>query len=489
MPRRTAQKGAPPVARELDINFGERWHSKSPARELDLIDTISKTKLDIQRLTTFLKQSEDALFSERSRRAPISRIPDDILTMIFEVKVDELRPSQTATRRLEQHSPPRQLVCSQVSRRWRQVAFRTSSLWSCFVIHNTRSLEFALSILSKLTCRFGLALGLKCSVTKTAGPLLQRIASTVSRYRNRMVRLRFEMCDHAILNFALILKLPMPSLTELECNRSHYCNFYDRAAPRWQGQGLQHATGLLQINFLVCNLPTDFPLMPSISRISFQDVTCASAKHLCFFLTRVPNLQQLRFERISASYGNTFQSDVDYSRVDPPTLAKLHLLKLSGDPALFLTSFSHVTFPRLQHLVLSQIPVPGPDMTSFLEKQNAVHSLALLLPWRHTYDRPWSHKSMCGVLDHLALPSPHGGPKCSALSEITIVDTWIDNRATKHPTLNSELSSSVVSFVENRQRLQSPISRIIVCPPLDDHVHDSLKDKVTLICRADLRPA
>ncbi|EJT96707.1 hypothetical protein DACRYDRAFT_60154, partial [Dacryopinax primogenitus] len=123
--------------------FGDRWNASAPQDEILSLGRVEemKEKLEAARtvvlaLELALQTEKNILFRLRARRAPITRLPDDVLSLIFAHGADILQPlvSSDEEKAPRTRRPPFQLVCAQVCDRWRRVAFHTAEVWSSFRI-------------------------------------------------------------------------------------------------------------------------------------------------------------------------------------------------------------------------------------------------------------------------------------------------------------------------------------------------------------------
>ncbi|EJT96731.1 hypothetical protein DACRYDRAFT_119943 [Dacryopinax primogenitus] len=181
--------------------FGERWKEAAPENEIRLRDAIEKTEKDIKELYDLLEKQKEELFVARARQAPIARVPDDVLGLVFEALAKHLNSTRNKATSSSGLSTADQLACAQVCSRWRRVAFDTSALWSPFVINRDTgmlALEFAAFLLARTSWPFGLEFTLTCD---KIGDLFKRSAAMLSRYGSRLTFLSLKVCKYGIHKF------------------------------------------------------------------------------------------------------------------------------------------------------------------------------------------------------------------------------------------------------------------------------------------------
>ncbi|EJT96727.1 hypothetical protein DACRYDRAFT_119939 [Dacryopinax primogenitus] len=190
-PNRVEQGSVP---EDLDRKlFGKQWNDSCPGDELALMEDIANQKLkinalwedvdkkkrDISAVWSLVEERRQQLFALRARRAPVTRLPDDVLMMIFEVGAVEIGSRE--------YSGSIQLLCPQVCRRWRAVACHSPYLWSRFQICHLRSLELAEHQAAlHAPYRFGILVFFGCTVTLKRGTLLKRFSKFVAKFPDQI---------------------------------------------------------------------------------------------------------------------------------------------------------------------------------------------------------------------------------------------------------------------------------------------------------------
>ncbi|KZO92903.1 hypothetical protein CALVIDRAFT_540582, partial [Calocera viscosa TUFC12733] len=120
--------------------FSELTRTTPPPEELRACDDVSHWNQEIASLEALLLDAKTALaaaenraFALRARRAPINRVPDDILLEIFHAGAVELGlPYDEDGIRME----PFQVLIAAVCRHWRNLAHGTPSFWSRILIQH-----------------------------------------------------------------------------------------------------------------------------------------------------------------------------------------------------------------------------------------------------------------------------------------------------------------------------------------------------------------
>ncbi|KZT53084.1 hypothetical protein CALCODRAFT_501514 [Calocera cornea HHB12733] len=466
------------------IDFGQRWTEAAPGSERQLLDSIADTKNEIERVRADLKRQEARLQSElqcqearlfaaRATRAPISRLSDDILTIIFEANAESmLQPPVARTKRNEGNPAAFQLVCSQVCHRWRQVAFRTSSLWSSFLMEDRRSVDFALIMLKGLSCRFGLVLRLYCSASQKRHPLIRRLLDGVTPYIMQLIALRLQMCKHAVYRFATNIKVALPSLIEVHHEQLHFtCSHHDESAMEWIGEGLHASSELLRLRFSNMQLPSSFLSMPTVVRLHLYQVGCRSSKHLLSFLSSMPNLQELILHDVSDWHRDTGDLTEEAACLDD-----LRTLRLSHDISAFQPLFSTFVFPKLQHLSIEDVTIPMQHVVAFVQHNNQSITHCNL-HW--SSDRDYSmEEGISKFLDMMGAAHSPDGPHFPSLVEIRLYDLRPGRWSKTHERCIQHFSRSLASLVENRVSSGCSLRRLIAYPALEPEHHALIKDKV-----------
>ncbi|KZT53080.1 hypothetical protein CALCODRAFT_501505 [Calocera cornea HHB12733] len=109
-----------------------------------VINNIAATTAKLDELKIERERVDKRLFALRAQRAPIARVPDEILRIIFEYGAETTQMSEQQWRR----ETTFQARCVQVCHRWRRVATDCTSLWTTYRIHNFEGLR-ALELLLK----------------------------------------------------------------------------------------------------------------------------------------------------------------------------------------------------------------------------------------------------------------------------------------------------------------------------------------------------
>ncbi|KZO90344.1 hypothetical protein CALVIDRAFT_542749 [Calocera viscosa TUFC12733] len=316
MPSITARETRPIQASIRDVHddrpdFGERWNQAALEDERLLRQEIERERheierklhemepasqdLDIERLQSSLLFKRRRLFTLRAKRAPITRVSDDVLALIFEYSADDLRPYFSEMGR---KSLPCQVGYSHVCRRWRRVAWQTPYLWSRFDIDSERTLRYAEEMLSEHDpVSFGVTIQRPCSSPLSEDPLLRSICTFVSAQSYRLWHLQVDMCDHGIEDLFTGAAYDFPVLRSLLITTDCVgCCFEDQRP--WRGDGIAHAPLLDRMEFYTLNLPRDFQSFPTVTRLSLASEYGCSADDFAGFLRAFPGLQALHAQNV-----------------------------------------------------------------------------------------------------------------------------------------------------------------------------------------------
>ncbi|KZO90370.1 hypothetical protein CALVIDRAFT_396324 [Calocera viscosa TUFC12733] len=472
----------------LSNEFGAPWHASATEHERQLIHSIADTKKEIERAREAWRQQEDHLNSElqsqeerlyvaRAARAPITRISDDVLKLILEANAEQrVLGWEYTTKRKQKRWNSFQLVCSQVCSRWRRVAFNTSALWCSFTIADKRSLDHTLLLLGHIHCRFGLILALKCSrANRIQASLLRRLADAVSRYSTRLIRLAFFMCTHAVHHFAASLKSPLSSLRQFRYLEDWSdCANSDGDLRIWNGEYFQATPDLTRLEFTSVSLSADFVSIPSVTHLRLSQThsrrSCVSGPWLCSFLSKLPNLQELRLADVDA------EPDSGTSEIVVPRLDHLRLLKLAKGTSACATLFSEAVFPKLQHLLLEDLDQSTTKelVVSFIQRNHrSITHLSCILnesSWRDLLIR-----ALPPLLQTIGSQESPDNPRFPGLIEICLQIEGSRGRVTSG---GNRFSRDLALLVNSRLELGSPIRHLIVHPPLEQDHYDLIKDKI-----------
>ncbi|KZT53083.1 hypothetical protein CALCODRAFT_501511 [Calocera cornea HHB12733] len=358
-------------------DFGERWNATCPADESRLIDIIKSADLEIVSIQSVLnerqsqlRKKQDDLYALRARRAPITRVPDDVLSLIFESHAAVLEPRITS----KGEQPPFQIICAQVSRRWRTVAYHTASLWSRFRIADRRSLEYATSLTMVHLSPFGITLDLKCSATRAKGPLFRELMGFVSCRSSRLKYLHSDMCHHANGHFFDRMAYSFPLLEAIRLTPG-FCLWAEELDDLWDGRGIASAPMLRDVAIEGGILPMDFLVFPNISRLSLSEVYEGIWYEVVSLLADFPRLQNLRLNDITTLP----EDDTIHSRISL-RLDHLQTLTIQDCTPSFMRPPVMLHFSSLIALTLIRLDlnVLNPSMaTLFLQQLNTVTTLTI----------------------------------------------------------------------------------------------------------------
>ncbi|KZT53079.1 hypothetical protein CALCODRAFT_63995 [Calocera cornea HHB12733] len=116
-----------------------QWSGVVSPEELHAVDRFHQVISDITEMTAKLdevkierERLDKRIFALRAPRAPITRIPDEILEMIFESGAETVpmfHNRQDSDSTFQEH-------CLQVCQRWRRVCTSYQSLWTSYSIHD-----------------------------------------------------------------------------------------------------------------------------------------------------------------------------------------------------------------------------------------------------------------------------------------------------------------------------------------------------------------
>jgi hypothetical protein len=273
-----------------------------------------------------------------NRAAPVASLPNEILSAIFEAGC--LLP------RLQKPEPSFEILVSQVSRRWRDVAIGTPSLWTNVVVSNSGSACFAEAYLM----RSG-TLPLDLQVDISYNPLMKLATGIIAPHASRWRRLCLR-CQHicAIFEwfhsiFASRLEFLQISLAEgiaddgeelSEASRVFVGGTPSLQTLRLQGIGLQHCT----------------PQSATLTTLHLHTLWRAyKPPNFCEMLSNLPVLVHL------VIHGGVVDDDMDTTTTAFATLSALRTIHLFSNRASLaeVSLLSFISAPLLECLVLEEV--------------------------------------------------------------------------------------------------------------------------------------
>ncbi|KZO90366.1 hypothetical protein CALVIDRAFT_542776 [Calocera viscosa TUFC12733] len=374
------------------------WSPLVGPQEVEVVDKVRQLMADIAETTTRLEQMKaelerlnKQLFALHAQKAPIARIPDEILIAIFEAGAETLPMFSSAyKRRLD---IPFQRTCTRVCRRWRQVAESCTSLWATTSIHDVGGIRMFECHLAR-HCKTG-SLCIEVHhqfdcVSRDDRRFAKALSQLFACTAERLARVSLTCCPHTMQTI-FSDQVEFPSLRVLNFESADDCHLRDSQAVAYsiidltKFSSLRHFTHARHINPFsppAILIPSSQPIfsidlsgifLPSVLRALLQD--CG-------------NLQRLGLEGIVLLK----QSETTSSRLEPHKLPRLEELQAwidHGHSTDILDELALTTRPSLRSIELSckhgDFDADDFDLVWFLRHASNLRRARLSLCDDHTH--------------------------------------------------------------------------------------------------------
>ena len=270
-----------------------------------------------------LEESIRALKSRRNELSPVSRLPPEVLCIIFSFIED---------RNISHRSPESWINFSRVSQQWRSLALSAPELWTNIPINYPRWTQEMLirSKMAKLTIRVDFSMNFQA---------LETVKSCLSQMK-RLGEISITRASGSILE-KLCQNLPKsaPQLHTLRINR----HLPSDHLPATIHEDFLCDTERLQHVDLDCKISWESRLLTGLTRLtlhnSLQDDTTSSIIQFLHALQRMPALTNLDLED---SIPHDTGGLSTYPTVNLPCL---RVLRISSGVGALTSALRHITFP------------------------------------------------------------------------------------------------------------------------------------------------
>ncbi|KZO90358.1 hypothetical protein CALVIDRAFT_603021 [Calocera viscosa TUFC12733] len=456
-------------------DFGHRWNEAALEDERLLHQQIEherrkieherrqieKARHHIELHQASLISKRDRLFTMRANRAPITRVSDDVLSLIFEFSADDLNPQIN----------PCQVICSHVCHRWRTVAFRTSSLWTRFEIDSERSLSYAEQQLDEhKPFRFEVNIAPSCR-DSFFDRLVWKICEFVTVQSHRLSHLQFTTCHHATKRFFSLTTYDLPALRSLAINPpfdiTSFCpQGISTDQVSWNGEGIASAPVFHRFSLKDAALPSGFVALSNVTRLSLTTVDLYHGDDLVRMLCAFPRLQELHISHVR--HRGVERLTVT-ERVCCTSLKKLYV---DGEPRVMLDNLPAFVMPNLEHLILSD--VSGWDsqlhLTKFFQHLDSVVRLNIF------WDELGGEVVEClkGASNHAMLLLPD-------LHTLTVINRQHSSGLDWDSlSIRDEIFELLPQVVLERRSSRCPLERLQISPPLTKEERNLFEGHVIL---------
>lgn len=199
-----------------------------------------------------LRQLQIPIARVQNRIAPVSKLSDDVLALVFEAGLERpcFRGIRKEVFKEEQEKLPFAMLASQVSSRWRSVALHNSRLWTTITIDPTYSGLSGLNSLYLERSKFcALDIRLQCYRLPSSSYYSFTIdPSLLPSDRCRYLNITFSSFEQAYDILPLFQDIAMPLLSSLAINFSDLYSdpqYENDWLPEWPVQIFQHGSPLL----------------------------------------------------------------------------------------------------------------------------------------------------------------------------------------------------------------------------------------------------
>jgi hypothetical protein len=216
-----------------------------------------------------------------------------------------------------------------------------------------------------------LRVDLKCSATRSKGPLLMQLNKFVSNHASRLVHLHSAMCHHGNSCFFAHTSMHLPVLSKLTFwpGQAGWC---EDEEPAWDGSHIDSAPLLHTLTFAHGYFPDAVVWRPSVINLTLVDMSELETDGLPIFLSTFPNLKTLRLDRCKPPPFSS-RSELD----GPVLLSDLRKIVISGEPTALIQKRKAFAFQNIHEVVMKDVAVDPADLTRFFRHIGSLAQLVL----------------------------------------------------------------------------------------------------------------